>query len=206
MTVSLTSSYTCLRAYYHHIVGSDTITGDYPFQLGDAVNARFTHFYHDYSGTVFANTDSIAGAGTLYLEPFGGHSIRMNFNTALLAFRTAHPTAVIHHAELLLPTSPASTTLLPERITITATNAEGKENYIMDELDNYTNTGYDGYYHSDRGAYRMRVTQHLQGLLRNGADYGWRLHLTSHLSAPERAQFNGTASANSPKIIFVYTE
>lgn len=206
VSIDFSSAQTCLRTYYHYInPNSDTTFGYYTFLMG-AGTSHFTHFEHDYSGTLFASGNAVPGTYRLYLEPMGGQRVRMSFNRDLKAFHAAHPYAVIHHAELIMPLSVESPTLHPDQVLILGKDANGLDIYIDDLIDLYTLSGYDGNYHEDGNYYRMRVTQHLQGLLRQGNDNGLLLLLNSRRHAPQRAIFNGINMANAPKIIFVYSE
>lgn len=205
LSIDLSSSATCLRAHYHYTTDSDTTNGFYTFLLG-AGTSHFLHFDHDYSGTLFANNTRVPGALRLYLEPLGGHRIRMNFDRDIKAFHEAHPWAVIHHAELIMPLAPESPEQHPDMILTLGREGDTTDVYIADLIDLYTLSGYDGAWHEDGNYYRMRVTQHLQGLLRDGADPGLLLLLNSRRHAAQRAVFNGTSLTNRPRIVFVYTE
>lgn len=205
VSIDFSSSTTCLRTYYHYQYGDDTSSGFYTFLMG-AGTSHFTHFEHNYSGTPFASGNHVPGALRLYLEPMGGQRIRMSFDRDLQAFRAAHPWAVIHHAELIMPLAPESPVQHPDQILTLGKGADGSDVYIDDLIDLYTLSGYDGNLHEDGNYYRMRVTQHLQGLLREGEDRGIMLLLNSRRNAAQRAIFNGTTTANRPRIIFVYSE
>ena len=65
---------------------------------------------------------------------------------------------------------------------------------------------FDGTYDASRNCYRLRVTQHLQGLLRAGVDHGTLLVLNSRRSSAARAIINGLSATNHPRIEFIYTE
>ena len=205
VTIDFSSAATCLRAHYHYANGNDTTVGFYTFLLG-AGTAHFTHFEHDYSGTLFNGRPKLPGTLRLFLEPMGGHQVRLSFNRDLQAFHEAHPWAVIHHAELIMPLAPESPALHPDQIITLGRLVDSTDAYIDDLIDLYTLTGYDGSYHEDGNYYRMRVTQHLQGLMRQGEDRGLLLLLNSQRNAAQRAIFNGTGTANRPRIIFVYSE
>lgn len=205
VSIDFSMATTCLRTYFHYTAGDDTASAFYTFLMG-AGTSHFTHFEHDYNGTAFVNGTPLPGNLRLYLEPLAGHCIRMSFDRDLQAFRTAHPWAVIHHAELIMPVAPESPTLLPDQIIVLGTQTDGKDAYIDDLTDLYSLSGYDGNYHENGRYYRMRVTQHLQGLMRQGNDLGWLLLLNSRRNAPQRAIFNGTGTSNRPRIAFVYSE
>lgn len=205
VSIDFSSSNTNLRTYYHYLYENDTTHGYYTFLMG-AGTSHFTHFEHNYSGTLFASGNKVPGTMRLYLEPMGGHRIRMSFDRDLQTFRAAHPWAVIHHAELLLPVAPESPSQKPDQILTLGKQTDGEDVYIDDLIDLHTLSGYDGSFHEDSNYYRMRVTQHVQGLLREGTDRGILLLLNSRRHDPNRAIFNGTSSANRPRIVFVYSE
>ncbi|MBR1549363.1 MAG: DUF4270 family protein [Bacteroidales bacterium] len=205
VSIDFSSSTTSLRAHYHYTNGTDTTLGFYTFLLG-AGTAHFTHFEHDYTGTLFNGRPRLPGTLRLYLEPLGGHQVRLSFDRDIRAFREAHPWAVIHHAELVMSLSPESPAMHPDQILALGKQSDGTDAYIDDLIDLYTLSGYDGSYHEDGNYYRMRVTQHLQGLMRKGEDPGMLLLLNSRRNAAQRAVFYGTLSDKRPRIIFVYTE
>jgi hypothetical protein len=207
LTVDLTSTNTCLRAYYHYVYDNDTVSSAYTFLLG-AGTAHFTHFSHNYAGTLFASGNPIPGTYRLYLEPLAGQRVRLSFDHDLKAFHTAHPWAVIHHAELLLPVAPeALAGDQPDQILTLGKSATNDNWFYIDDLINvYDLAGYDGTFHSDRGLYRIRVSQHLQGLLRLGLDPGLRIFLNSARHAAQRTILNGLSTSDRPRIVIVYSE
>ena len=79
---------------------------------------------------------------------------------------------------------------------------DGMDTYINDLLS----SGIDGRYHADGNYYRMRVSQHLQGLLRDGGDAGMRLVLDSRRSSAANVVLAGSQAANPIRIAFVYSE
>ncbi len=205
--IDFSSVQTCLRAHYHYIHDNDTTTGFYTFLMG-AGTAHFTQFIHDYSGTIFTSK-KIPGAYRLYLEPMGGQRVRLSFDRDLQAFHAAHPWAVIHQAELLMTVAPEDDGRMPDQILTLGKDVDGNDAYINDLLDVYTLKGYDGTYNADKNYYRMRVTQHLQSLLRQGSDRGWLLLLNSRRHSPMRAILYGTevGDANKrPRIVLTYSE
>lgn len=205
VSIDFSSSRTNLRVYYHYQYGTENNNGYYTFLMG-AGTSHFTHFEHKYTGTPFASGNKIPGTLRLYLEPLAGHRIRMSFDQDLQAFHAAHPWAVIHHAELIMPLAPETPALKPDQILTLRKQADNSDVYINDLIDIYTLSGYDGSYNETGNCYKMRVTQHLQGLLREGRDRGIMLLLNSRRHAAQRAIFNGIGTSDRPKIIFVYTE
>lgn len=206
VTIDFSSVNTCLRAHYHYVYENDTISGVYSFLLGTGT-AHFTHFTHDYSGTLFASGSPFPGTYRLYLEPLAGHRIRLSFDNAIQAFHAAHPWAVIHHAELLLPVAPESIgTSLPDQILTFGRDDEGHDWYVDDLINVHDLTGYDGTFHSDRNLYRIRIAQHLQGLLRLGHDPGFMLQINACRHAAQRVVLNGLSTTDRPRIAIVYSE
>ena len=205
VSLDFSSAYTCMRAYFHYTYGETTTNGTYSFLMG-AGTSHFIHFEHNYSGTLFAGADSLGGGQRLYLEPLGGHNVRLSFDKAIRAFHAAHPLAAIHHAELVMPVAPEAPTLKPDQILLLGLSESGNEYYIDDLLNTSTLRGYDGTFHDDGNYFRMRMSQHLQGLLRKGADPGLVLMLNSRRHAAQRTVLMGNATTEKPKIILVYSE
>jgi len=214
MTVNLAATATRITLFYHTSTAQGMM---YNFVVNNKAT-QFMHYGHDFSGTplqpLAAGPDaSVEGSGSLYLLPLGGTKVRLNMQEFLDTFRVNHPTATIHHAQLLLPMAPDSDTSRPARITALKRTASGTAAYVTDAnvLTNpYTYSGFDGYYHKDKGYYRLRVTQHLQELLREGKDYGTELIVDARRSTAFPAVINGTDSTatqgNPVRIEFIYTE
>lgn len=175
-------------------------------------HTHFCQFKHNYSGTALANlasgTDTaLDGSQKLYLEPLGGMGCRINIDRFITRFRAAHPYATIHYAELLLPVADEADTVHPLVIDAYKRFSHGVNIIISDGLNSYTSTGYDGKYHKDKGYYRIRCTQHLQEMLREGHDNGTLLLLDERRSKAARTIINGPLQATNPmKICFVYSE
>ena len=142
VAMNLSDTRTLIRVHYHY----DTTS--YHFDLSISNGKHFTHFVHDYSGTVLDGVRSLDGASRLYLDPLGGFKAVVSFDRTLRAFREAHPRAVVHKADLLIPVAAEADAKKPHRLI--ATNGT---RYIND----YISAGVDGYYHSDSIRYRIRV-------------------------------------------------
>lgn len=207
VSVDLTSVYTCLRAHYHYVYANDTITGTYTFLLGTGTS-HFTHFAHDYSGSLFASGNPLPGTYRLYLEPLGGHRVKFSFDNAVRSFHAAHPWAVIHYAELLLPVAPEAVAGdQPNQLLALGKSATSNDWYYVDDLINVHDLrGFDGTYHSDRGLYLIRLSMHLQGLLRLGYDPGLMVQISASRHAAQRTILNGLSSTEKPRIAIVYSE
>lgn len=210
LTVNLSATATRITMHYHTAASENL---KYNFIINNGA-IQFMHYAHDYSSSPLsplnANaTDSLDGTSRLYLLPLGGTKARLNVQPFLDTFRVNHPTATIHYAELLLPTAPEADTSRAVRITALKRLASGSSTYVTDAnvLSNpYTYSGFDGYYHSDKGYYRLRITQHLQELLREGKDYGTELIIDARRATAFPAIINGTADSNPIRIEFIYTE
>lgn len=204
VTINFAAINTCLQVH-HRYLETDTSDNIYTFLLGTGTT-HFTHFEHDYSASVTGGVDSLDGTTALYLEPLGGYNILVSFDAAVRNFTEAHPKATVHYAELLLPVQSYMGQQRPDRVLALAKVDGGSDTYINDLLDSYTLSGFDGKYDADRNCYRMRVTQHVQGMLRNGGDPGTLLVLNSRRSFAARTIIDGLASANPVRIEIVYSE
>jgi len=153
--------------------------------------------------------DSIEGSTLLYLEPLGGTRVRLNMQEFIDTFRVAHPTAVIHYAELILPVRNTAGKQRPNRIMALKYEADGTSAYVTDAnylANPYTYTGYDGYYHPETGYYRLRITRHLQELLRCGKDYDTELVLDERRSSSFRTVLNGYEATKPVRVELIYSE
>lgn len=210
LTVNFAATATRLTLYYHtatapHLTFELTINSD-------AMHSMY--FNHDYSGSdlrAFASNrrDSVAGSHRLYLEPLGGTRVRLRMNDFLTDFHKQHPNAVVHYAELVLPVADEADTSAPVRILALKYNADGTPSYVTDAnvLTNaYTYGGFDGYYDRAKRQYRLRMTRHLQELLRTGCDYGTDLFIDARRSSAFRTIINGTETAKPILLDFIYSE
>ena len=203
--VNFKATNTCITVY-HRYSADDTVDATYPFLLGNGTS-HFIHFEHDYTSSVTGGADSIDGTAALYIEPLAGYNLLISFDSAVRAFVAAHPTAVLHHAELLLPVTSPTTPSLPDRILAVAKRDSANDVYTDDLMMDITSMArFDGTYDASRNCYRLRVTQHLQGLLRAGVDHGTLLVLNSRRSSAARAIINGLSATDHPRIEFIYTE
>lgn len=212
ITVDISASNTRLTMFYH------TAAVDSTLQFVFAINSAAGHsmsYKHDYRGTPLATfaanrKDSVSGVSRIYLEPLGGTRARINMQAFLDSFRESHPTAVVHYAELLLPVdTTVADTSAPVRILALRKNGNGTSAYVTDAdvlTNSYTFAGFDGYYDRGKKQYRMRVTRHLQELLRTGKDYGTELIIDARRSSAFRTVINGTGTDNPIRIEFVYSE
>ena len=204
LSINFATTATCLTAYYHY--GTDTLGYTYDFLFGGGV-AHFTHFTHDYSGTALAGADSIDGSQELYLQPLAGYNALLNFDSVVRKFHEDHPLAVIHHAELLMPVASTAPAERPGQLVALASDENGALSLIPDYTDAYTYRGFDGTYDESRNLYRIRITQYLQRLLREGPTGGINILLDARRSSALTTILTGPQSANDkPRIVFVYTE
>ena len=202
--IKLSSSESLLRVYYRSSP-TDMIGSTYSFQLGIGAS-RFNHFEHDYTGSVAGGNDSVDGSQTIYLEPLGGYNILVNFTNDIRSFAAAHPTATIHHAEMLLPLAPTADAMRPEQLLAMQMDSNKASTYINDLLDPYTLGGFDGKYDAARNCYRIRVTQHVQNMLRRGEDSGTLVLLNNRRNAAPRTVIGGPSATDPIRIEIVYTE
>ena len=206
VSVDMSAMNTRLSAYYH-FGDIDTAESEYQFDIGN-VAAHFMHYGHDYSGTEFGGRDSVGAMDRMCLEPLGGYNVWVSFDSAVKRFHREHPEAAIHHAEMLLPVAATNNdgATRPDRIMAFVKDTGNVERYINDIIDAYMYAGFDGQYYSDKNAYRLRVTQHLQGMLRADGDKGTMLVLNSRRNSAARTILNGPNSDKPLKIVFVYSE
>lgn len=199
LTTDFAATSTRLTAYYRYGSGA-TDTSHYDFSLSHP----FMHYWHNYSAAgVEVGADSVEGTSRLYLEPLAGYRIKVGFDSTLAVFRTNHPKAVIHRAELLLPISTGDWGTKPDRIVATyKPTATGTESYIND----YLLTGVDGYCDTANNVYRLNMPRHLQSLLRSGIDRGTYLNINARRSDAARIVLNGSRGNDRLKLAIVYTE
>ena len=210
LAVNFSATNTRITLYYHTAT-SEGLTFVFPLNSNAA---RTMYYRHDYTGTAIAPIashaqESVDGSAMLYLEPLGGTKLRLNMQPFLDAFRAKHPSAVIHYAELLLPVYDPTSENYPLRLLALKRKADGSSVYVTDAdvlTNNYTYAGFDGYYHPDKHQYRMRVTQHLQELLREGKDYGTEIIIDARRSSAFRTVLNGSMAADPIRIEFIYSE
>ncbi len=198
LSIDFSATMTCLTVYYRNI-GED-ITREYPFLMGTGA-PHFQNFSHTYDGSL-DGSDSIDGSQRLYLEPLAGYNIFVVFDDAIRTFAEAHPNAVIHNAELLMPINPAASPVRPQGIIAMSQYKAGVGIPIVD----YYTGGVDGRLQNDENRYRLRVTRHVQELLRSKHDPGMTLLLDSRISNAARTFINGSTAADPIRIEIIYSE
>ena len=212
VTLDISATNTRLTVYYHNL-DIDTTLRTFVFTInGDAAHSMYVR--HNYSATPLAlfdqnRSDTLAGTEKLYLEPLGGTRVRLGLQPFLNRFRAQHPTAVIHYAELLLPVYDTSDTQHPVRILAMKRGSDGSLAYVTDAdvlTNSYTYAGFDGYYNREKHQYRLRVTRHLQELMRTGKDSGTELIIDARRSSAFRTVLRGSEVDNPVRIDFIYSE
>lgn len=211
ISLNLAAAATKLTLYYRYITpGNDTISETKDFKVGSDMT-HFNRFEHTFSGNLASfshSSDSIPGDRYLYFSPLGGTFVKLDFNDYVAAFHEAHPYAIIHYAEIILPVSDISDNDHPSKIIARLDRGEG--NYVPDLLDAFTYQGFDGAYHHDSQGYRLRITQHFQNAVSKGKDDGTLLFLNTRRYSPRRVIINGTdpvkTNGNPCRIEFVYSE
>ena len=209
-TINFAATATRITMYYHTATVS-ALT--YVFTINSDA-AHCMSYRHDYTGTPIASLadhsqSQLDGGSNLYLEPLGGTKVRLNMQAFLDTFCVKHPTAVIHYAELVMPVSDPDASQRCERLLAYKRAADGTfalatdGNYVSNP---YTYGGFDGYYDAQRHSYRLRITRHLQELLRSGKDYGTDIYIDGRRSTAFSTILNGYASGDGPRIEMVYTE
>lgn len=148
---------------------------------------------------------TLDGSDRLYLLPMGGTRVKVEFDEALRRFREDHPKAVVHYAELRLPKHAESDEEAPERLWMlkvgdTATSP------TPDLSDGFTSSTLQLGLNAATNSYHLRMTQHVQHLLREGRDQGTYIVINARRSSPRRLIANGTTGSNPARIILVYTE
>ncbi|MCR4659456.1 MAG: DUF4270 domain-containing protein [Bacteroidales bacterium] len=194
VTINWAATGTLMTVYYHF---NDT-PGDslaYTLKVGNA--NHFTNFTHNYDISTLG-ADSVQGRNRLYLEPLGGYNLKLRFDEALRTFAAAHPYATVHFAELLLPTTADSDTNRPSVVTVMKYLEDGSVFPVTDKLD--------GTYDTTRHCYRLRLSTHLQSLLREGRDNGMLVCLDTRRHDARRTIIAGPAATDPVRIEFIYTE
>lgn len=194
---------------YTNIVDSeeDSIPNSMDFVIGSGTT-HFNQFKNHYVGPLAlfnqSRTDSLDGAQYLYLTSMGGTNIKLNMDAFVRQFHEAHPYAVVHNAELILPVSNIGETERPDLIATYKCYLDGALVTIPDLL--YNMGGYDGSYHEATGCYRIRITQHFQKLLDSGQDLGTLMVVNGRRSSTGHVVINGYQSSNPIRVHFIYSE
>lgn len=214
LTVNFSATNTRLVMYYHHPSTPSTQIA-YTFVINSDA-AHFMNYRHDYSGTVIeplanGTVSKLDGSQRLYIEPLGGTKLHIDIQHFLDTFCVNHPTAVIHYAQLILPTADTLATKVPTRLLAYSRSSASSDIYTLitdaNVISNpYTYGGFDGYYNSKDHQYRMRFTRHLQEMMRYRKDYGTILYIDARRSSSFRTILNGPQADRPAKLEFVYSE
>lgn len=209
LALNLASSATQCKVYFRHL--ADAVCDSIAFLVGyNGVQTgcnHFVQFTHDYAVSPIAPiasgaAKSLPGNTSLYLEPLGGTFLNIDIDAFLQRFRKKHPFAVVNYAELLLPVDNSTISdNFPKQLLAYKIDADGNATLVRD-----MSNGVDGTFYPSNGYYRLRLTQHFQGLLREGADYGTRIYLNARRTSGERVVLQGSDVTNGARLIFIYTE
>ena len=177
----------------------------YDFVCGQKVG-HYSQFIHDYSSTPlrrFENNklDTIKEDPLLYLTPMGGTNLYLRIDDFIKQFYEEHKSAVIHYAELLLPVEEFPDEGEPDKLVAYRYSSAGYVGPIADLLDKDLMAGFDGTYDKERKCYRLRISRHVQQLLRTQVDYGTLIVLNSRRSSARSVVFKKPV-----RIEFIYTE
>lgn len=217
--VSINLAATSTKLTVHYRYGNDTSSyAEFSAGLLPKENkyvGHFNQFVHNYTSTPLNRfrtnpQDTIRNSQKLYLTPMGGSNIYINLSSFIETFHAQHPYAVIHYAELLLPLSSDAESDHPDMVYAYRTSSTGYSAPIADLLDaDISFRGFDGRYNADKNYYRLRISRHLQQLLRAQKDYGTLLTLNSRRTSPLSTIVNSTRAlgcSDPIRIAFVYTE
>lgn len=217
VSINLAAISTKMTVHYRY--GNDTSSyAEFPlgrFPKENKYVGHFNQFVHNYAGTPLNRfqvnpQDTLRNSTKLYLTPMGGTNIYINLGNFIRTFHAQHPYAVIHYAELLLPLAAEAEADHPDMVFAYRTSSTGYSAPIADLIDaDIANLGFDGTYHADKNCYRLRISRHLQQLLRTQEDYGTLLVLNQRRTSPLCTVVNGSrndGATNPIRIEFIYTE
>lgn len=208
VTVNLSASNTRLTAYYTFDNGT-AVPRSYDFAFGKDVT-HYSRFEKNFTGICSPfNTDKFdsIGGSKLYLSPLGGTNIRFNIDPYVRQFHQNHPMAIIHYAELILPVDQTNTPYdRPDALAAIKIYPNGVVANVPDMYDPVTYSGFDGTYDADNKCYRMRITQHIQDLVRDGCDNGTLIVLSGRRTSCQHAVVNGSTASDPIRVVFVYSE
>jgi len=202
-TLNFTASTTGLYVYRN--IEGDTAVDLLTIGAG---GTHFNQFILNHTGVLsnLASQDSLTGTSQLYLEPMGGTRIKLNFDASVKQFKQNHPFAVIHYAELQLPVASTGGEDYPESLVVMKNLGDTLTAIIPDMADPYTAGTLNYKYDKLTNSYRLRITQHLQDMLRTGYDRGTYVLINARRSSANRVIINGTNVAQPTRLIIVYTE
>ena len=213
VVISLAAVSSKVTMYYRYGDMPKQLT--YDFLCGQKIG-HYTQFKHDYSGTPLrkfqnnnVNHDTMKTEPLLYITPMGGTNVYIRMDDFIKQFHQDHPSAVIHYAELLLPVEElpeqvsgmSEKDASPDKLVAYRYSSSGYVAPIADLIDKNLAPGFDGTYSKDKKYYRMRISRHVQQLLRTQVDYGTLIVLNSRRSSALSVVINKPI-----RIEFIYTE
>lgn len=209
VSINLSASATRLTVYYTYKVGETLSPRSYDFSIGSDVT-HFSRFEKVFSGdcsTFNTNRGDSIRQARMYLSPLGGTNIRFNIDSYVRQFHQDHPLAIIHYAELILPVDVASAPAeRPDYLAAVKLFSNGVVANVPDMYDAFTYAGFDGTYDASTKCYRMRITQHMQDLVRAGHDNGTLIVISGRRTSWQHTVVNGDMTADPIRIHLVYSE
>lgn len=209
VTINLSASATRLTVFYTYTGDGNTTSRSYDLSIGSNIT-HFSHFKKVFIGdcaTFNTNRADSISTSTMYLSPMGGTNIRFNIDPFVRQFHKDHPLAIIHYAELILPVDMSlAPSDRPSALAAIKMFGNGVVANVPDMYDQYTYAGFDGTYDASRQCYRMRITQHLQDLVRDGSDKGTLVVISGRRTSWQHTVINGDMTSNPIRIEFVYSE
>lgn len=207
VTINLAASNTRITVYYRS--GDNDTPRSYDLAFGSTVT-HYSRFEKNFKGdctTFNTNPSDSVRQASMYLSPLGGMNIRFNIDDYIRQFHQDHPMAIIHYAELILPVNETEAPdERPETLAAIKMYENGVVANIPDMYDPYTYSGFDGTYDATNKCYRMRITQHLQKLVKEGRDRGTLIVINGRRTSWQHTVINGDQTANPIRIQLVYSE
>ena len=179
----LDNEFSGIKLYYHNgaSINSKGQSVLFSFKGSDAI--RFNHIEHNYNSGATQNLysqlsgDTVKGNANIYLNSFGGTKVKVylpylkNFSDSM--------TVSISRAELVLKvddSNPNTFYKAPPNLALIACTSEGKEEYLVDQLQESDFIKYDGLYNASKKLYTFNIARQMQQILtKKLTNYGFYL-------------------------------